>query len=133
VQTVKRLLGGVGVVSLGTGVAFDVGVTPFADPLLWAAAWCWLVAVGLGDRGRRREALAAACLVVAAVGFSLAWIGAATWRTTTFPAAGCSVVSAAGWRSNCWGRSEVRGRAARHRRSRATKWSRSGHRRRHTQ
>jgi hypothetical protein len=88
VQTVKRLLGGVGVVSLGAGVAFDIGVTPFADPLVWAAAWCWLVAVGLGDGGRRRGALAAACLVVAAVGFSLAWIGAATWRTTTFPAAG---------------------------------------------
>jgi len=88
VQTVKRLLGGVGLVSVGAGVVFEVGVTPLADPLVWAGAWCWLVAVGLGGESRRRGALAAACLVVAAVGFSLAWVGAATWRTTTFPAAG---------------------------------------------
>jgi hypothetical protein len=88
VQTVKRLLGGVGVASLGGGLTFEISVTPFADPLVWAGVWCWLLAVGVGAESRRREALAAACLVVAVAGFSLAWVGAADWRTTTFPAAG---------------------------------------------
>lgn len=87
-QTAKLLLGGVGVASLGAGLVFDVGVTPLADPLVWAAAWCWLVAVGVGSESRRRETLSVGCLLVAAAGFSLAWTGAATWRTTTFPAAG---------------------------------------------
>ena len=84
----KLALGGIGVVSLAGGLAFDVGATPLADPLVWAGAWCWLLAVGVGAESRRREALAAACLVVAVTGFSLAWVGAADWRTTTFPAAG---------------------------------------------
>ncbi|MEZ3143434.1 hypothetical protein [Halobaculum sp. MBLA0143] len=87
-ETVKLGLGGVGAVAFLAGLAVDVNAGALADPFVWLAVWALLIGVGLGGDDPRRDALAAGGLVIAAVAFSLAWLGAATWRTTTFPTAG---------------------------------------------
>lgn len=86
--TAKLGLGGVGVVAFLAGLVVDLTAGPLADPLVWLAVWSLLAAVGVGGESRRRDALAVGTLAVAGVAFSVAWVGAATWRTTTFPTAG---------------------------------------------
>lgn len=87
-ETVKLGLGGVGVAAFLAGLAVDVDAGPLADPLVWLAVWTLLIGVGVGGDDPRRDALAVVGLVIAGVAFSVAWVGAATWRTTTFPTAG---------------------------------------------
>lgn len=73
--------------ALLAGLAVDLTAGPLADPLVWLAVWSLLAAVGVGGESPRRDALAVGGLAVAGVAFSVAWVGAATWRTTTFPTA----------------------------------------------
>lgn len=84
----KLFLGVTGLVSLVVGLTVEIGGLPLADPLVWVAAWCWLVAFGIGfETDRRENLLGSALLLVTVSGFTLAWIGTKTYRTTTFPEA----------------------------------------------
>lgn len=89
----KLFLGIAGFAALVTGFAVEVEGLPLADPLVWVAAWFWLVAFGIGFESSRREnALGLLLLVVTVSGFTLAWLGTKTYRTTTFPDAAVVLV-----------------------------------------
>lgn len=89
----KLSLGVAGLLALVVGLQVEIGGLPLADPLIWVAAWCWLLAFGIGVENTRRENLLGISLLLVAVGaFTAAWIGTKTYRTTTFPDAAVVLV-----------------------------------------